>query len=314
MNVTADYYALLGVGRDANADEIKMAYRRLARELHPDVNPDPVAQERFKEVTHAHDVLSDPNKRQMYDLGGDPLPAAGGYFGQARTDHSETGGYQRGWPLRSDGSWSQSWDQAPYSDYLGGQPPASSYDWQRLYDWHRSDERRLRRAVKPYRPFPNPVVALLFCVVLALSVLVITRVAPRNPGPPGLQATPVTTPKSIMFIHATWAPPPPGAAPAMSAQQAWVNWDRGVPMDRPTVELGLITQAVAPSACGPECPVRNGIPYRALNRLAYGYYWTSCKPGTTLPAANCWNWLFLDAMTGYEITEAHYDMSGDGWQ
>src|SRR5262245_38358499 len=127
MNVTADYYASLGVGRDANADEIKMAYRRLARELHPDVKPDPVAQERFKEVTHAHDVLSDPNKRQMYDLGGDPLPAAGGYFGQARTDHSETDGYrrgrgeshQKGWPPQSDGSWSQSWDQARYSDYLG---------------------------------------------------------------------------------------------------------------------------------------------------------------------------------------------------
>jgi hypothetical protein len=98
----------------------------------------------------------------MYDLGGDPLPAAGGYFGQARTDHSDTDGYrqgrweshQKGWPPQSDGSWSQSWDQARYSDYLGGQPPASSYDWQRLYDWHRSDQRRLRRAVKPYRPFP----------------------------------------------------------------------------------------------------------------------------------------------------------------
>jgi DnaJ-class molecular chaperone with C-terminal Zn finger domain len=48
-----DYYALLGVRRDANADEIKMAFRRLARELHPDVNPDPVAQERFKEITQA---------------------------------------------------------------------------------------------------------------------------------------------------------------------------------------------------------------------------------------------------------------------
>lgn len=79
----SDYYATLGVRRDASADEIKRAYRRLARELHPDVNPDPETQERFKEITQAYEVLSDPNKRQMYDLGADPYsPAgAGGGFG-----------------------------------------------------------------------------------------------------------------------------------------------------------------------------------------------------------------------------------------
>jgi molecular chaperone DnaJ len=74
----ADYYGALGVPRDASADEIKKAYRKLARELHPDVNPDPATQERFKEVTAAYEVLSDPNKRQMYDLGGDPLQPGGG--------------------------------------------------------------------------------------------------------------------------------------------------------------------------------------------------------------------------------------------
>ena len=73
MSVTADYYGTLGVRRDANPDEIKKAYRRLARELHPDVNPDPVTQERFKEITQAYEVLSDPEKRQLYDLGGDPF-------------------------------------------------------------------------------------------------------------------------------------------------------------------------------------------------------------------------------------------------
>ncbi len=73
--MSTDYYALLGVDRDAGPDEIKRAYRKLARELHPDVNPDPQTQDRFKEVTAAYEVLSDPQKRQMYDMGGDPLRA-----------------------------------------------------------------------------------------------------------------------------------------------------------------------------------------------------------------------------------------------
>ena len=76
-----DYYASLGVRRDADGDEIKKAYRRLARELHPDVNPDPQVQERFKEINQAYEVLSDPEKRQMYDLGADPFAPGGGAGG-----------------------------------------------------------------------------------------------------------------------------------------------------------------------------------------------------------------------------------------
>jgi molecular chaperone DnaJ len=67
--VAADHYEVLGVQRDATPEEIKKAYRRLARELHPDVNPSDDAAERFKSVTHAYDVLSDPDQRERYDLG-----------------------------------------------------------------------------------------------------------------------------------------------------------------------------------------------------------------------------------------------------
>jgi molecular chaperone DnaJ len=90
VSVTADYYGTLGVRRDANPDEIKKAYRRLARELHPDVNPDPATQERFKEITQAYEVLSDPEKRQMYDLGADPFaPAGAGGFGAGFSPFSD---------------------------------------------------------------------------------------------------------------------------------------------------------------------------------------------------------------------------------
>ena len=82
--VARDYYGTLGVAQDAGADEIKRAYRRLARELHPDVNPDPAAQERFTEISAAYEVLSDPEKRRVVDLGGDPLGnGSGGGGGRA---------------------------------------------------------------------------------------------------------------------------------------------------------------------------------------------------------------------------------------
>ena len=77
----ADHYEVLGVDRDASPEEIKKAYRRLARELHPDVNPSADASERFKLVTHAYDVLSDPQQRQNYDLGGSQQGFGGAGFG-----------------------------------------------------------------------------------------------------------------------------------------------------------------------------------------------------------------------------------------
>jgi molecular chaperone DnaJ len=76
-----DLYEILGISRDASGEDIKKAYRRLAREYHPDVNPDPAAEERFKEVTAAYEILSDPQKRQQYDLYGQGRGAADFPFG-----------------------------------------------------------------------------------------------------------------------------------------------------------------------------------------------------------------------------------------
>lgn len=73
-----DYYGTLGVSKNATDQEIKRAYRKLAREHHPDVNPDESAQKRFQEISAAYEVLSDPEKRRIVDLGGDPLASGGG--------------------------------------------------------------------------------------------------------------------------------------------------------------------------------------------------------------------------------------------
>jgi molecular chaperone DnaJ len=76
-----DYYKILGVGKGASDEEIKKAYRKLARQYHPDRNPgDRKAEERFKEISQAHDVLSDPDKRKAYDRGTGPFGGSGGGF------------------------------------------------------------------------------------------------------------------------------------------------------------------------------------------------------------------------------------------
>ncbi|MFM7354335.1 MAG: DnaJ domain-containing protein, partial [Microcystis aeruginosa] len=62
-----DYYEILGVSRDAGKEDIKRAYRRLARKYHPDVNKEPGAEEHFKEINRAYEILSEPETRNRYD-------------------------------------------------------------------------------------------------------------------------------------------------------------------------------------------------------------------------------------------------------
>lgn len=100
MNSTKDYYQTLGVKRDASPDEVRKAYRRLARKYHPDLNPgDKTAEERFKQVQEAYDILADSKKRKMFDQfgfysesgmpGGAHQPPPGAGFGFGGFDFSE---------------------------------------------------------------------------------------------------------------------------------------------------------------------------------------------------------------------------------
>ncbi|OLP16375.1 molecular chaperone DnaJ [Leptolyngbya sp. 'hensonii'] len=86
-----DYYEILGVSREADKEEIKRAYKRLARKYHPDVNKEAGAEEQFKEIVHAYEVLSDPDKRTRYDRFGEAGVSGAGAAGFG--DFTDMGGF-----------------------------------------------------------------------------------------------------------------------------------------------------------------------------------------------------------------------------
>src|ERR1700738_397725 len=124
-----DFYKILGVKRDAKPEEIKKAYRRLARKYHPDVNPgDKSAEERFKLTTEAHDILSDPKKRKVYDRFGEysesladaAARGAGPSPGRTAPGGFDFTGFDWGTPSSGGGGGSGSSFRDIFSDLFGG--------------------------------------------------------------------------------------------------------------------------------------------------------------------------------------------------
>jgi len=119
-----DYYEVLGVNKKATQDEIKKAYRKLARKYHPDVNPgDKAAEEKFKEISEAYEVLSDSEKRKQYDQFGTFDFGEGG-FGGFNFDNSGGGKYYRTYSYGG-GDFSKIFEDLFGKSYSGG----SSYDF-----------------------------------------------------------------------------------------------------------------------------------------------------------------------------------------
>jgi len=125
-----DFYEVLGVGRNASPDEIQRAYRKLAREYHPDINKDPAAEAQFKDVAEAYDVLSDPETRRRYDAFGHdfrrvPEDMDPDQYARARAGRGAGWGGSAGGRAGSGGAGERVWsstggDDVDLDDLLGG--------------------------------------------------------------------------------------------------------------------------------------------------------------------------------------------------
>ncbi len=114
-----DYYSILGVPKDATTDDIKKAYRKLARKLHPDLNPDDAdAKKKFQQLNEANEVLSDPEKRKKYDQYGKDWEHAD-QFEQAQRSGARRGGTgQQSYTRQSTGDFTSDFDGDNFSDFF----------------------------------------------------------------------------------------------------------------------------------------------------------------------------------------------------
>lgn len=112
-----DYYKILGIPSGANEDEIKKAYRKMALKYHPDKNKEPNAEEKFKEIAEAYDVLSDPKKRSLYDQYGEEGKWAARSPARSRT----------GKPVLRSGTCSGGGAEEGEGSQPTAQPPATAY-------------------------------------------------------------------------------------------------------------------------------------------------------------------------------------------
>src|SRR5690606_27138132 len=114
-----DYYKVLNLDKSASEADIKKAYRRLARKLHPDLNPnDKDAQARFQQINEANEVLSDPEKRKKYDQYGKDWKHAEQFENAQRQQGYQGGGFEGGFGGGTQGSYSGSFDDDTFSDFF----------------------------------------------------------------------------------------------------------------------------------------------------------------------------------------------------
>ncbi|WDF68051.1 J domain-containing protein [Sphingobacterium oryzagri] len=116
-----DYYKVLGIDKGASADDIKKAYRKLARKYHPDMNPnDEAAKQRFQEINEANEVLTDPEKRKKYDQYGENWKHGEAYEQAARQQNSQQSGGAAGNPFEGfDFGYTGDYDSGEFSDFFG---------------------------------------------------------------------------------------------------------------------------------------------------------------------------------------------------
>lgn len=117
-----DYYKILGVDKNASQEDVKKAYKKLARKYHPDLNPDdPEAHRKFQEINEANEVLSDPEKRKKYDQYGENWKHADQFEAQQQQYRQYGGGFGQGGFGNADGGgtfWSSSGDDGEFSDFF----------------------------------------------------------------------------------------------------------------------------------------------------------------------------------------------------